>query len=194
MEPIVEFPDPYAQPISGSFSPYRLINWSSCREIFAKSFAPGDDKLWFAPGLEADSDKNVQGFVNIVEDAVSAGKTSLIRSDAEGVCLVKFPQFWSSCPVKRSLFTILLRLGRYYRISSRNFEDTLYGHFFTRRTKPAIMRFLFGFTEFSGGRNVRHSGWYSLFRDRTDQEVRRMLIAPRKATYSMIDIGTLWSK
>lgn len=146
--------------------------WHDCRESFAPSFKKDTKHFLFAhrPNngtsilnfindferrLKLKSFTQLVGCSNRVNSRNSVGAT--MRSQKTGISLVIPSSFWKRTNLRRQLFTILLRCGRNYK---GNFEQALYSHSYTKRTKVAIEKFLKGKTRYRGKIN---GGWVSTF-------------------------------
>lgn len=185
---------------SGSFAKFRptrcrkgetpKIKWSAgwfyvCREEFHRAFTVRCPDILFVHG--AGRTRNVTTFIDQVElrlklkHRTEGGPTQNAR-----VSWFTVAPFWMAQPMRRSLFTILLRAGRSYTMKVRDFEDALYSDGYLRDTQEAVERFLAGYTYYTG----RTAGWHRAFgagedwwgyRERvTTEGIRRLLISPTR--------------
>ena len=104
-----------------------------------------------------------------------------------------------ACEMRRSLLTLLLRCGIHYIAEEDNFEEALYSNNHAAQTKNAIMRFLFGFTEFKGQLSKTYgfgvtspNGWWTFWQGKSDEYVRQYLVSQEESEPIMIGAGTLW--
>ena len=163
------------------------LRFETCRERFAKQFNK-DKKEFFFKHIP-DKGIEIATFVNKIEDLLSLDKKSKFSETNRNTILwVECSEFWSQCPMKRSLFTILLRAGMLYETKKDNFEESLFEEKYVNRTKRAVMRFLFGFTEYSGPPIVSNSGtgtgtvpyntgWVTIFEKKDDDFLISNLVA-----------------
>jgi hypothetical protein len=209
----------YSVPAEGQFAleaeGEKSLHWDHCREQFLGKFKEGIPGFYFSH--KADRGVNIAGFVLKFEEVVGAELKSLSFSHfsetgRETVLWVEPSGFWRSCLLKKSLLTLLLRCGSNYDNVRDNFDDALFGpeyneNKYARETKNAIMRFLFGFTKFSGTLNqtvpvqtmgttstlIRH-GWHAEFDKNTIYDVRRKLIRPSDESHevSLVGAESLW--
>jgi hypothetical protein len=85
--------------------------------------------------------------------------------------------------MRRSFFTAMLRAGQSYDIVENNFEEALWTNRYLRQSQYATLRFLRGYTEYTGG----ITGWNNQFfwggsgwrpKSPSEQEVRKLLVKP----------------
>lgn len=100
-------------------------------------------------------------------------KTHIGPTQRKTICWVEPSVWWTGKVMRRSLFTILLRVAQKYKIESDNFEEALYSHRYTAESRYAVERFLAGHTTYTG----RKYGWYKQFcsKKTTDAEVDLLL-------------------
>jgi hypothetical protein len=150
------------------------LRFETCRERFAKQFNENKKEFFFKHS--PDKGIEVATFVNKIEDLLSLDeKSKFSETNRNTILWVECSTFWSQCPMRRSLFTILLRAGMLYETKKDNFEESLFSEKYVKRTKRAVMRFLFGFTEYSGTSIVSNSGvipyntgWVTVFEKKDD--------------------------
>jgi len=209
----------YSAPAEGQFAleaeGEKSLYWDHCREQFLGKFKEGIAGFYFSH--KAEQGVNVAGFVLKFEEIVGAELKSLSLSHFSETCRetvlwVEPSDFWRSCLLKKSLLTLLLRCGSNYDNTRDNFDDALFApeyseNKYVRETKNAIMRFLFGFTKFSGNLSqsvpvqamgttstlIRH-GWHAEFEKNTIYDVRRKLIRPSDESNEVLLVGSesLW--
>lgn len=186
-------------PIEGSFTAPVPFNWVKCREQFAGSFTDKLTEFFFSHPIGAGI--HVAAFISKTEDIMSLSVPMPQRSE---FCLTNRPYalwvspspFWRNCPIRRSLFTILLRCGFEYREAENNYEDALYSDPYIKDTKLAVHRFLFGYTQFVNRDNLPvNSGWRDFFRNQNREMVIKCLDLGEKIKFerSMLGLGTIWN-
>lgn len=204
----------YVKPIVGNYAlqaaPPKNVHWDHCREQFAAKFNEFTPGFYFShlPGKSYD----VGEFITKFETIVGLSENSIFsKTDKESVLWISPAVFWTNCQMKRSLMTILLRCGINYDITKDNFDDALFGDYkeasYVKETRSAIMRFMFGFTKFTGRQTpivlnpmaptthvVKH-GWREEFQKLDDSTIRRRLILPEGAAkeLSIIGMESLWT-
>jgi len=204
----------YCNPPSGGFAiekeANRLVNWDHCREQFAVRFLEKTEGFYFChKACEADS---VTCFLNKFENILSTSegcdlmeKTQFAHTNQEKVLYVKPSSFWKDCFFKRSLFTILARCSQNYLPHKDNFDEALFSPNFkestyTYETKPAVLRFMFGFTKYTGispvtaeSTVVKH-GWKEEFYKLDESEIRNRLVLPDgvKKKCNIVGSDSLW--
>jgi hypothetical protein len=179
-------------PKPGAFFIRGRSNWYKCREQFAKHFSK--DTNGFYVSLEHEcSNIGLPEFLAITEDLLSIEEPSVYQKSTNPVAIFVRPsEFWRSCPIRRSLFTILLRAGLAYRPRYNTWEDAIYTQEYIRITRKAVLRFMYGSTKFVPGERDR-AGWVTTFRHCTEDEIRRKLIFPGGSSeFGIVGTGTLW--
>lgn len=189
------------RPESGHFAIDKPeLDWQKCREQFAKLFADVPHGFYFSH--EPDQGAHVACFIERVEEILKAGgcefpPTEFAYTNLKFALWVQPSPFWTSCAMRRSLFTILLRCGLLYDPVTDNFEKALYSEKYVSPTKDAVERFLFGFTQYVGTSDVEGvgKGWYTVFNNKDLEEIRKKLIRPDNAPVepSFIGMGNIWS-
>ncbi len=144
------------------------ISWHSCREDFANKFVTGVVRIFF--GCAVGKKHDVAKFIRATEERLlkntnESGKEPLIKdksifyeSSFPSILDVRVSSFWVDTPLKRSMFTMLLRCGQSY--DGKDYEKALYSVNYATATKAAVERFLDGYTVFKGHAEV---GWYNNF-------------------------------
>ncbi len=170
--------------------------WDTCREQFAKKFRR--DALGFFISVEADAKDSIPKFISKCEQLLELRKFSkFYLTDMKQVIFIEPCAFWRNCYMKRSLFSLLCRLGIYYHLGAK-FEDYLFGNLdntkqekidnayeFARRTKLAIARFFAGYTKYRGAGPNLHEyfpekhGWTAEFSDKDVQYIKNVLVNPK---------------
>lgn len=167
--------------------------WDTCREQFAKKFlkksygfflSVNPDVIWSSPRFIQDCEKVLQ----------LRNKSRFYRTDMKNVVFIIPSKFWMRCYMRRSLYTILCRLGLMYHLGPR-FEDLLLGNIdetkrekldatliFARNTENAILRFFAGFCSYIGsGPNYdeyfpEKHGWVAEFDGKGREFVKSVLV------------------
>lgn len=108
-------------------------------------------------------------------------------TNRDTVLWIEPSQFWMSCRMRRSLLTILVRAGILYDNKADNYEEALYSEKWAKPTKIAVMRFLFGFTKYSGpsieNQSIETRGWKYIFECQDEQITKQFLKWPEQNAY-----------
>lgn len=213
----------FRMPKDGSFgiiearskSPLDEVKWITCREAFANKFNNSTEGFYFScnvekrrwptgdGGIPKDYPVNVCEFMYKTESIISefSGiseelcRSSFAKTNLKSVIWIEPSSFWKSCPMRRSLLSIFLRSSITYSPFCDNYEDALYSYGYSKRTKNAIMRFLFGFTNFKldqGSAVTGRHGWLTFFEKKSDQEVKKHLQSDGKEFFVLAK-DALWT-
>lgn len=184
----------------------KAIHWDHCREQFAAKFTDVS-KPGFYFSHPANKGVDIANFLAKFEHITfTQPVSSFSLTNRENVLWVQVASFWMPCHIKRSLLTILLRCGINYDSAKDNFDDALFGDykesFYLKETRSAVLRFMFGFTEFSGRLPVEtfqasiiKYGWREEFLKVDDAGVRRRLTLPanKPKESSIVGVESLWA-
>jgi len=185
-------------------------SWDHCREQFAVKFTETTKKFFFAH--ESGRGLAVASFILRFEDVLRLGRQEDFESsnfkmtNFSRLMLCCPGDFWLSCYYRRSLLTLLLRCGLNYDHQKDNFDDALFGsqhkeNQYIRDTKQSVMRFMYGFTRFTGeapaasGVTVIKHGWKEEFEGLDTNSLRARLVAPtpRSKECSFVGSESLWT-
>jgi hypothetical protein len=182
--------------------PPKNIHWDYCREQFAAKFNEFTSGFYFSHPKGKSYD--VVNFFHKFETIVGISEMSTYaKTDKESILWVVPSEFWKDCQMKRSLMTIIIRCGINYDSSKDNFDDALFGDYkesvYVKETRSAILRFMFGFTKFTGmlapptSTVIKH-GWREEFQKLDDSVIRRRLILPEgnSKELNVVGIDALW--
>lgn len=148
------------------------LNWHHCREEFSKIFTKNSKGLYFSC---IDKEENVCAFIEKTEEILMKGallsidQSKFFKTNYNFAIWIEPSNFWMRCNMKRSLFTMLLRCGIFYNYN--NYEDAIFnGNEYSKITKNAIKRFLFGFTNCNKKQSFEGlgKGWASFFSNVND--------------------------
>jgi hypothetical protein len=102
----------------------------------------------------------IRSFIKRLEDKLkipAVSRTQILPTLSPNFYTVIPAPWWNVYDVRRQFLTIALRLAKNYK--NRAFKKALYSHYYTKSTRPAVERFLKGYTKLQG---VTH-GWVSCF-------------------------------
>lgn len=210
-----EIKQQYGTPPIGNFAmesqdPMKSVHWDHCREQFAAKFNELVSGFFFAhpENKGVDVANFLVKFEKIVNlDSLDNSFSFFSKTNKNAILWVEPAQFWRSCAMKRSLLTILLRIGMNYDSQADNFDDVLFGdqfkeNFYVRETKSATLRFMFGFTQFTGQKpiaalqpqTVIKHGWREEFQKIDETLIRRRLVSPNESKESsLVGLESLWA-
>lgn len=179
-------------PKPGAFFIRGRSNWYKCREMFAKQFSENIDGFYCSLEKECSAD-GLPEFLAITEDILKIESPSVYQKSTHPLAIFIRPSsFWKTCPIRRSLFTILVRAGLAYRPQYNSWEDAIYTQDYIKITRKAVLRFMYGCTKFVPGERDR-AGWVTTFRHCNEDEIRRKLVFPNgNPEFGIVGAGTLW--
>lgn len=187
------------RPDSGRFAIHSAdLNWVSCREQFQKNLQ--EDLPGFYFSTEPDQNDRVAAFLAKTERIIELETESeFCKTNLNFALWVAPDKFWLKCKMRASLLTILLRCGNLYDLEKDNYEEALFSHSYIQRTRSAVERFLFGFTDYTGdvtkvsGTGLTSTGWVTVFSDKRQDMIRNALIASVPTTEQcLVGAGKLW--
>lgn len=168
--PYKPHPGSFAKPKEFLEGRYIVGHWLACREIW--HYELKDLPLFFY-SHEAGKTKNISAFMNKVEDILNLKKRSEFGfTQRKTICWIRPSSWWTKPTMRRSLFTLLLRVSQNYNPEQDNFDQALYSHVYTKDTRVAIIRFLAGYTHCKG----KGRGWHNIFKNCSLEEIQNLLI------------------
>lgn len=168
--------------------------WDTCREQLAKKF--NSKSLGFFLSVEKSELTSVPKFIRFCEKILHQKSfTKFYLTDLENVIFVKPSNFWKKCYMRRSLFSLLCRIGIYSYMGDY-YENYLFGQVdevkkdkidmaykFARQTSHALTRFFGGYTCYVGeGPNFleyfpEKHGWVEEFKNKPSDYIKAVLLA-----------------
>lgn len=155
-----------------------MIWWHSCRETFERDLFAlvgpyhGNFKFGFVidPTMH-DQECRVAHFIRDIElNKLNLNKlTTFMRVRNKSYVYIRPSSFWTSCQMRFSLFTILLRAGRHYFFNS--IEDALLAEPYSRHTFAAIRLFFEGRRNFTGVIDHWQTKWVGYFNDLHESQI-----------------------
>lgn len=176
----------------GWFSVEHPLSFEKCRERFAVHFTHETTGFYFMhpPGWA----ENVAAFVHKTEEILEIQQdayefSTFAMTNRERILWIEPSGFWKVCSLRRSLLTLILRAGMVYDVDKDNYEDAVFNQEHLRRTKKAIMRFLYGFTCYTGesltpspGATLIQRGWVAVFESKDEFFIKDTLVLPKSKT------------
>lgn len=185
----------------GYFSAIDPIAWEGCRERFSSAMRKEGFKGFYIVHDEDGNGDNIANFIFKTEEILNLPeRTTYAKTTCDRILRIYMTDFWMSTYIRRSFFTILPRIGNYYK-SEKDYEKLLFNPSVSpangwSNTVPAIKRFLYGFTEYDAhepeynGATLETSGWCRLFSK--ENAWKRLVKEEQKPVISPIAIGKLW--
>jgi hypothetical protein len=162
----------------GSFSKvegrkkWEAVLWHHCREWFLDD-SIGTTRLLYTH--DPHKTENLARFIRKVENKLKIEEKSQIgTTQSPTVSWMKISPFWTGSMMRRSFLTMMLRCGSKYCFYKNNFSESLFSIRYSKFTEYAVRRFLSGHTKYCG----RKRGWYSEFKNKTNEQVDSLLILP----------------
>lgn len=202
----------YGSPPPGNYAlepiPSKSIHWDHCREQFAPKF--NSDTRGFYFSHHSDKHQNIGEFLTKFEEIIGHNQnfSTFCQTSRSTILWVEPSRFWLDCQMKRSLLTILLRCGQNFNLNYDNFDSALFDetyykeNIWAKETRKAILRFLFGFTKFTGQYiNVTETttiikhGWREEFATLSEKDIRQRLILPegKNKEVNIVGAESLWN-
>lgn len=204
----------YTLPPHGNFgTPVQTSNsvhWDHCREQFAIRFDENSTGFYFCHPEKVG--RNIVAFILKFEKIVKSSlknqtfeHSTFAYTNNNCILFIEPSFFWRECFFKRSLFTILCRVGQHYSYRKDNFDAVLFDQSkkdstYLSDTKPAVLRFMFGFTKYvgippvMGQSSVIKHGWREEFHKLDEQAIRSRLVSPtHKKPCNIVGFNSLWA-
>lgn len=205
-------PSSYGGPQIGYFaldSEYGTLSWDKCREQFAQRFCEATSGFFFCHNI--DEGYRVAEFISKTEEILgftdylhSYAPSTFCKTSRNDVLWINVSRFWVAHEIRRQFLTILLRAGMGYDSARNNYEEALWAmrgfdqdRLYCQETKNAVMRFLFGFTEYIATdiQPTHRGGWVEVFKNKDESTIRHMLGLPKgeRPVNCMVGLGKLWT-
>ena len=193
-------PNMLVMPNLGSFSSNTQSDliWDVCKEEFEKKIKKNDLKSFFF--MHKNKFEEVRSFINKTEKILDIenikpcdmffpvyGYTKFSKTNLPTVLMVSPSLFLRSCPLRTSLFLILMRCGLQYDIEKDNYENTLFLDNYIKMTELAVKRFMFGFNVCKIDSN---KGWVDTFLHATENKVKNNLKSYENKNFLL---NSIWS-
>ena len=154
------------------------IQWVHCREQFQGYDIKKFGMLFSHANGKTES---IARFINIIEtQKLNHQSISVFApTNLPGMTWIKPADFWTfqtehRGPIRKSLFTALLRSAMSYNIEKDNFNKALFSIDYTKNTKAAVEYFFQGNTWVTP-KGSMHSGWYDMFRNASTEVIGQSL-------------------
>jgi hypothetical protein len=205
----------YCNPAISSFGleseNHKVNHWDHCREQFAAKFTENTKGFYFSH--KPDMEKEIVGLIKKFENVLHKSKnfsnfqyTKFAKTNVPSIIYIEPSPFWLDCYFKRSIYTLIVRCGHNYKIKEDNFDEALFGVQYKESsclidTKPAVMRFMFGFTKYTGispvvGQStvIKH-GWKEEFHKLDEAEIKNRLVLPDgiKKSSNIVGSESIWT-
>jgi len=170
-----------------------IVYWNICREQFSKNF--DEERNMFFLSVDYHQPYSTCLFFDIAEDILGIkSKTVFHKTEKHNILLVEPAEFWRKCFLRRSLMTLMCRLGMYFT-NKGDWEYYLFGEVpdsgnnkvdenykFARDTRYAIARFFCGFSKFNGKEPLKTAfypekhGWVEEFYNKDTSYIKKRLV------------------
>ena len=183
------------------FSIFSPMKWENCRERFS---GPMKKEGFTGFYFSHDEDKGdaIAQFIFKTEEILNlAEKTTYTKTTCNKVLKIHMSDFWMASYVRRSLFTILPRLGNHYNGEKDNYEKSIFSPSRSPslgyvETLPAVKRFLYGFTTYDGidpvnadgSTYLETNGWCRMFKH--SDSWKKLIKENNRPT--PVGVGKLW--
>jgi len=144
-------------------------NWVTCRETFHRYVMRRQTKGFFFHVGKATCGQ-VARFIHEMERRLKLPEQSrFYKTTNQKVTYIEVSPFWRQQAMRRQLFTVLLRCGRYYM---SDFLKAIQKDVYGKQTYKAIRHFMKGYTDLASCRG----GWVNcFFEKRYDPKTRKQL-------------------
>lgn len=110
----------------------------------------------------ANASLNSANFLLRVEEMLNISPVSVYKStNIHNVTWIRPAPWWLSSWIRKSFLSLMLRCA--FRYNMQNFNEALYSIEYTRQTKPAVEKFLKGFTVYDYNPSGTGDGWFNQF-------------------------------
>jgi len=150
---------------------YLVGQWFYCRDLW---HTESRSVRHFLYSHAAGRHRAITAFIRQFEEIVGVDPPTVFGpTQRKTITWIQQSPWWHTS-MRRSLFSLLLRVAPRYIPQDGNFYDALFSIEMTRQTRPAIERFLAGHTSYQG----RVRGWYSQFARKTlsDAQLNKLLV------------------
>ena len=141
-------------------------SWWDCRELFQEDFTKKTETILFAH--KSGHYPRIRTFISIAEELLNAPTSEVGPTQRKTISYIIPSDFWTQCPMRRSLFSILLRASVRYQ---GDFDKALYRNIYVASTRRAVERFFGGHHAYNG----RKTGWCDQFRGKSTKQIQRLL-------------------
>lgn len=183
----------YFATLIDSSSSCESIYWDKCREQFAKKFTENLNGFFYS--VYEPNKHGPAAFIKDTEHFLGIKDPSkFYLSNRENVIYIRVSEFWKKCYMRRSLFTLICRLGLIYE--GKSWEANLFGfvqetknseldanYEMARKTNKALLRFFLGFTKYVGSLDhiqkeyfPEKHGWVMEFSGKSNDQIKQLLI------------------
>lgn len=163
---------------------FEILNSVTCREEFSYDFNFQDKFIGFkSRGI---SIEKLNKFFTIIENKLKLRtKTVFFNTEIKNFVIIKMSKFWKRDELTLGFFSLFLRAGAaFYR--RRTFEKTFGAYYLSRDIRPAINKFLKGYTKLSPKYELHDYGIvatfggyqneYGYYHKVSPQDIHKMLV------------------
>ena len=159
----------FAKPFEIQGNLYRVRTWHWCRELWHTHFRKLPLCFFSHRGGKH---RVIVEFIAKIEDKLNVHPRSQFgRTQKKNITWVKPSVWWIGPTMRRSLFTILLKVAQNYNLKNDNFEEALFSDEYTIDTRYAVNRFMDGYTKCLTSRR----GWHKFFSTLSESQIDDLL-------------------
>lgn len=153
---------------------YNHFPWKKCREQFNLCWNEKSTSLIYCH--EGNLSESIGEFISKFETKLGLKELSqFYRTSYITMTAIKVSPFWVECPIRRQLFTVLLRAGRNYQLGA-DIQTALDSTQYTQQLKSCIDLFLAGYHNFDQASKSYleanfHNGIIWRFKNKTVEEI-----------------------
>lgn len=201
---IKQVPTLYAPGYVGQFASHpenkrdtSCFYWEKCREQFAKKFQANTRGFFYS--VDYANLYKTPDFIRQTERILNIKNNSVFyKTNRRNAVYIKVSDFWKVCYIRRSLFTLVCRLGLVF--DHKNWDKFMFGeaehtgrseiddnYNMARQTNKALLRFFFGYTKYTGDlSNSRKEfmpekhGWVAEFSGKPLSYIKSVLVLENK--------------
>lgn len=171
------------QPEKDNFSK-DTSRWHYCRETFADKF---EHTIYYSEPAIGELN-NIINFIKYCEEKLNLqekSQTKLVifkikNKNIEITGLeINLSPFWQICVCRKSLFTLLVRIGRNY---TGSFDEIVpfSKYLVNRSVELSVKRFLNGNTKILGTKCHGNFGWVRKFTNMSNRKIKKLLVNPKQ--------------
>ncbi len=153
-----------------------------CREVFHKVFTEKDKSILYVHA--GNLGETIEKFIHLVEELLNIPnkeKSQFFKTQRTTITPIRPAKFWLACPMKRQVFSLLLRSGRNFDIvqDNNNIWPALKSSKNTKSVIPALEVFLGGHTKFDQKcldilKANHHHGFCHIFSNKSPDEIKNI--------------------
>lgn len=161
--------------------------WYKCREQFHKVFTEKDKSILYVHA--GNLTPNIAEFITKIENVIGIARkeqTECFLTQRTTITAIRPAKFWLSCPMRRQIFSLILRSGRNHIIGN-DYSVALLNSKYSKETFHIINLFISGYNTFNQKcldilEDNHHHGFYHQFNGVTVEQARNVLLTQSTVT------------